>query len=493
MKKSSKWLGTTLSAVLIASLLSPAYGSAAVQADRSGMTAKDLTGHWAQASVQKWLSSGLIQGYPDHTFSPNAEITRAEFVSLLNHLFGFTAQSKEDYTDVPADSWFESAFSIAREAGYYTGYPGNAAKPAESLTRQDAAVLLARAFEISENDTAPTLFFPDQENIGVYAREAVRALSGYFQGYPNGTFRPEEPITRAEIVTLIDKLVSAYYPAAGTFTAGKIQGSAVVNHGGVVLKDAVIQGNLYLAPGIGDGEVTLDHVTVQGTTFIEGGGAHTVIVKDSDLGSVLVNRRDGQVHVQLSGTTHIEQLTANSPSQLDAGDSSIIDSAEFNQPVQLSLGAGASIASLEPRRRCLHRFPEREPVGRRHRNHRHGQHQAGGDPRQRHHAERQGASVWNDQHLRWSSQCKPCAFRKHGRRRQLSGQHRRRFQFRRERKRQRRWQWRRSGGKRHDRQPDGCSGNRPHQIAVCLFEPAPRQEHPVRPAACHDRRNVHHG
>ncbi|KHF34571.1 hypothetical protein CM49_03179 [Paenibacillus sp. P1XP2] len=61
MKKSSKWLGTTLSAVLIASLLSPAYGSAAAQTDLSGIIAKDLTGHWAQASVQKWLSSGLIQ------------------------------------------------------------------------------------------------------------------------------------------------------------------------------------------------------------------------------------------------------------------------------------------------------------------------------------------------------------------------------------------------------------------------------------------------
>ncbi|KHF34570.1 Mannan endo-1,4-beta-mannosidase precursor [Paenibacillus sp. P1XP2] len=252
-------------------------------------------------------------------------------------MFGFTAQSKEAYTDVPADSWFANAFSIAREAGYYTGYPGNAAKPGEPLTRQDAAVLLARAFEFSGNEAASTLNYPDQEHIGVYAREAVRVLSVYFQGYPNGTLRPEEPITRAEIVTLIDKLVSAYYPAAGTYTAGKIQGSAVVNHGGVVLKDAVIQGNLYLAPGIGDGEVTLDHVTVQGTTFIEGGGAHTVIVKDSDLGSVLVNRRDGQVHVQLA---------ANSPSKLDAGDSSSIDSAEFNQPVQLSLGAGASIASL---------------------------------------------------------------------------------------------------------------------------------------------------
>lgn len=346
MKKSSKWLGTTLSALLIASLVSPAYGSAAAQTDLSGIIAKDLTGHWAQASVQKWLSSGLIQGYPDHTFRPNAEITRAEFVSLINHLFGFTAQSKEAYADVPADSWFANAFSIAREAGYYTGYPGNAAKPGEPLNRQDAAVLLARAFEFSGNGTASSLPYPNQEHIGVYAREAVQALSGYFQGYPNGTFRPEVPITRAEIVTLIDKLVSAYYPAAGTYTTGKIQSSAVVNHGGVILKDAVIQGNLYLAPGIGDGEVTLDHVTVQGTTFIEGGGSHTVIVKDSDLGSVLVNRRDGQVHVQLSGTTHIGQLAANSPSQLDAGDSSSIDSAEFNQPVQLSLGAGASIASL---------------------------------------------------------------------------------------------------------------------------------------------------
>lgn len=346
MKKSTKWLGSALSAVLIASLLSPAYGSAAVSSDGNGTADKDLTGHWAQAIVQKWLSSGLIQGYPDHTFRPNADITRAEFVSLLNHVFGFTAYSKDAYVDVHADSWFASAFSVAREAGYYTGYPGNAAKPGEPLSRQDAAVLLARAFELSGDEAASPLPYPDQQNIGAYAREAVRALSGMIQGYPDGNFRPAGHVTRAEAVALIDKLVSAYYPAAGTFTAGKIQGSAVVNHGDIVLKDTVIEGNLYLAPGIGDGEVTLDHVTVEGTTFIEGGGAHTVIVQDSNLGTVLVNRRDGQVHVQLLGTTHIGQLKANSPSRLDAGDSSAIDSAEFNQPVQLSLGAGALIGSL---------------------------------------------------------------------------------------------------------------------------------------------------
>ncbi|GIO33443.1 MULTISPECIES: glycosyl hydrolase [Paenibacillus] len=346
MNASTKWLSTALSAVLFASLLSsPVNGTAASQTTGGSKAADDIAGHWAQASIQKWKGNALIQGYPDGTFHPNGEITRAEFVSLLNQLFGFAAQSKEAFADVPADAWFANAFSSAREAGYYKGYPGNEAKPNRPLTRQDAAVLLARAFELGASEAASPLPYSDREKIGAYAREAVRTLSGIFQGYPNGTFRPEGHISRAEVFTLIDKLVSTYYPAAGTFSAGKISGNAVVNHGDVVLKDAVIQGNLYLAPGIGDGRITLDHVTVQGTLFIEGGG-QIVILKDSVLRTVLINRRDGQVQVQLSGTTRIGQLTANSASRLDAGDASTIDSAEFNRAVQLNLGAGASVTSL---------------------------------------------------------------------------------------------------------------------------------------------------
>lgn len=344
MNSSTKWLSTALSAVLFASLLSPAHGSAASQTTGGSAAANDIPGHWAEASIQKWEGSGLIRGYPDGTFRPNAKITRAEFVSLLNHLFGFRAPSKESFADVPGDAWFASAFQSARAAGYYTGFPGNTAKPNHPLTRQDAAVLLARAFELSSNEAASSPSYPDQEKISGYAREAVRSLSGIFQGSPGGSFRPEEPITRAEVVTLIDKLVRAYYPAAGTFTPGEIQGHVVINHGDVVLKDAVIQGNLYLAPGIGDGGITLDHVTVQGTVLIEGG--QNIVLKDSKLRTVLVHRADGQVQTQASGTTHIGQFTANSASSLEAVDASAIDSAEFNRPVRLNLGAGASIASL---------------------------------------------------------------------------------------------------------------------------------------------------
>lgn len=359
MSKSKKWLGTALSAALTVSLVAPGVSQAAsaeatasatsaqnAPAAASGTGARDIAGHWAEKSLRKWESYGLVHGYADHTFRPDAEITRAEFVSIVNHLFGFSAQSATAFNDVPATAWYANALSIARQAGYFKGLPGNLAKPTDKISRQDAVVLLAQALELSQPEDAGALTFKDKEQIRAYALASVQALSGAISGYSDGTFRPDGPISRAEAVSLIDKLVPAFYAEKGTFSGGTIAGHAIVAGSGVVLSDAVIEGNLYLAPGIGDGEATLNNVTVKGVTFVSGGGGQPIILNGSKLGEVRVNRQDGGVRLSARGATEIRSLIADSPSKIELGEGAKVENAKLNRAAEFDVAAGASIASL---------------------------------------------------------------------------------------------------------------------------------------------------
>ena len=308
----------------------------------------DTLQHWAKDSIAKWGASGVLSGYPDSTFHPDQHLTRAEFVTILNRVFGFYAKSDASFSDVKPSSWYADALSIAREAGYYEGFPGNEAHAGDAISRQDAVTLLARIFSLAASESASsTPNFSDGAQIRAYAKTAVDALSGILSGYEDGSFRPQNSLTRAEFVTLINKLVAGYYAAAGQTDGGEAAGNVVVNHEGVTLKNAVVNGNLYLTAGIADGEVKLDGVTVKGKTFIAGGGPNTVILNNSTLGEVVVNRKEGQVRVKATGSTRIAQITVDSASKLELGEGVKIESATLNRPVTLQIAAGASIDALQ--------------------------------------------------------------------------------------------------------------------------------------------------
>lgn len=159
-------------------------------------------------------------------------------------------------------------------------------------------------------------------------------MSGILSGYPDGTFRPNDPITRAEVVTIVDRLVSGYYNTAGTFTGGDIHGNIVINQSGVELKNVAASGNLYLTSGIGDGEGVLENVTVQGNVLISGGGEHSIHLKNSKLAVVKVNRPEGKVRIVIEDRTVITQLTIDSASIIEVGSGSTID--------QLVIGNGVT-------------------------------------------------------------------------------------------------------------------------------------------------------
>ncbi|NGZ77055.1 glycosyl hydrolase [Saccharibacillus alkalitolerans] len=319
--------------------------------------------HWAGESIDRWKESGIVQGYGNGNFGPDRQITRAEMASMINRLFGFAESSPNPFSDVPEGAWYARDLSAARQAGYYQGFPGNKAKADTSMNRQDAAVLLASVFSLSPAENG-TVSFADESEISAYASRSVQAMNGLLNGYPDGSFRPKAPITRAETVTLFDRLVSRYYAEAGTVTGGAIAGNALVNRSGVVLKDARIAGNLYLTPGIGNGDAELDNVIVDGTVYVAGGGEQSIHFKNSKLRHVIVNRPGGSVRVSAEGSSTIERLSVETPSQIEVQSGAAVGTAVIGGgAVGTAITLKGTIDRLEVRAASVTRNGQPVPEG----------------------------------------------------------------------------------------------------------------------------------
>ncbi|QSF44730.1 S-layer homology domain-containing protein [Paenibacillus tianjinensis] len=195
MKKALRGLMTGLLGV---TMLFGALGSVS-----AAPAAKDIQGHWAQNQLQDWLNKGYLQGYADGTVKPNKPITRGEYVALVNRLFGFTETASIAFKDLKSSNWAYSEVAKAVKAGYIGGYENNTFRSASPLTRQEAAVITAKLLSLDTSNTSLT--FKDSAQIASWAKGAVAAAAAknIINGYPDGTFGPKRPLTRAEAVGII--------------------------------------------------------------------------------------------------------------------------------------------------------------------------------------------------------------------------------------------------------------------------------------------------
>lgn len=119
-KKAAKW-------VLVASLAFPV--SAGLSGPETARAAADVAGHWAKTEITNWQDLELSEGYPDGTFRPDASITRAEFVALVNRVFRLKDKASVDFSDVKAGDWHYDEFAKARVAGVVSGYEDGTLRP----------------------------------------------------------------------------------------------------------------------------------------------------------------------------------------------------------------------------------------------------------------------------------------------------------------------------------------------------------------------------
>ena len=150
-------------------------------------------------------------GYDNGTVGPMNQITRAEVATIFFRLMDDSFRSQywstvSGFSDVTAGKWFNNAVSTATNAGKLTGYPDGTFRPNQSITRAEFAAIAVRFLSDEVQGVSGGNF---SDTAGHWAADAIgrAAAAGWIAGYPDGTFRPNAPITRAEAATIINNML----------------------------------------------------------------------------------------------------------------------------------------------------------------------------------------------------------------------------------------------------------------------------------------------
>lgn len=152
-----------------------------------------------------------IYGYEDGTVRPNASITRAEVAAIFYRLLKTEVRSEYytlncAYPDVPEDAWYRTEVATMTNMGIVKGYPDGTFRPDDPITRAELSTILARFVEENKLKVRETAF---SDIDGHWAEKEIRRIEEYswIEGYPDSTFRPDNPITRAETVTMVNRML----------------------------------------------------------------------------------------------------------------------------------------------------------------------------------------------------------------------------------------------------------------------------------------------
>ena len=143
----------------------------------------DVNGHWSEAHIDYWTDKGSVSGYDDSTFKPDSSITRAEVAQMLMNIFQLTGEGN-GFTDVNPTDWYYAAVMAAQKLGIFEGYEDGSFRPNNKITRQECLVLIARITNTKENAEYANKF-ADAADISGWAKGAVGGLleAGILSGY----------------------------------------------------------------------------------------------------------------------------------------------------------------------------------------------------------------------------------------------------------------------------------------------------------------------
>ncbi|MDD4834337.1 MAG: S-layer homology domain-containing protein [Lutispora sp.] len=171
------------------------------------MNLLDIEGNWAASYIQKLYEAGIVFPKEGNMYKPGDSITRAEFAAYLANAIGLgKTEGNGNYKDVSYENPYAGYIEAASEAGLIQGYNGYF-YPEQSITRQDAAVIIMRALKLLNKniETYTILNFRDKNTIADYAIESVKLVYelNIMKGKPDNLFAPKDFTTRAEAAKII--------------------------------------------------------------------------------------------------------------------------------------------------------------------------------------------------------------------------------------------------------------------------------------------------
>jgi hypothetical protein len=183
-------------------------------------TFNDIANHWAKTDIEILASKKIILGVTEISFMPEKQITRAEFAAILVRALGLAIEEPiTSFGDVKTTDWFAPSVAAAVHANLVTGYDNHTFVPNGTITRQEMAVMLARAIKYAGGITAPAMSssqqipaiknFTDGTKISSWASQDIEQLlsNGIIAGVTNNQFEPGSPVTRAQVATALRRML----------------------------------------------------------------------------------------------------------------------------------------------------------------------------------------------------------------------------------------------------------------------------------------------
>lgn len=252
--------------------------------------------HWASAAIDKWTSNGVITPKSQNELAPNEFMTRAEVADTLNNLL-----SKKDvattvlsrYSDVDDTTPFAQAIANCTQYNIFEGNTDGTFRPNDNISREQFITVLCRLLVLT-GDIESVTVFSDHADISAYARSYLNGLysTGRLNGYPDGEVKPLRNVSRAEATKLIDNIVDKYITVPGAYT---------VEEGDIVI------------------------VTTNGDITITGSGAERIVFTNEakatlPSGTNIVNRSGGTL--KINGQSVFQQGNSTAPTPVSGTSSS---------------------------------------------------------------------------------------------------------------------------------------------------------------------------
>jgi hypothetical protein len=290
--------------------------------------------HWANGVIAKWSGDdyGVLQGNGDGTFAPSRGITLGELATILSKTFGYTERTAAEVSPAWADEAVEKAIAAGVVAKTVT------VDASAAITREQAIRYIAIAYSVAPIEGETT--FADNAAIGAEYKPYINAFQklGYVVGKGNGVFDPKASYTRAEAMQVIENTTAEI--ADGDISDKIYSNSLIVRKSGVTLKDATVNGDLIIGQGVGDGDVTLDNVTVEGRLIAYGGGSNSIHITGNSKIYLIISAKDfgEQISYRVEGNAEVYKIETTQGTKIVIfGDVQSVDVAE-NASVTLVAG-----------------------------------------------------------------------------------------------------------------------------------------------------------
>ena len=314
-----------------------------VGASAAEPTYGDTAGHWAEASIERWSGYGIIQG-SNVKFDPDGQLTCAQLATILARLLKLPAAKDAGFIDNPADAWYYDAINRCAAAGILKGNGDGTVTPNASITRERAMVMLARALGIEPLSRPDLSKYADVAQVSPYAQGYLAALieAGIVGGVTADRLAPQDNITRAATVTILDRAIQTYADKAG---------AAVSASGGLVL---VVADDVTVSGTIGRLLIPTDNIVVivSGSKNIGSiaitGNHSTVILDNATADDVTISGVGSKVETK--NGSHIKNIALTesaSGAVVAAGSGTTIDNVANSAPGAAVTGSGTvkSVAS----------------------------------------------------------------------------------------------------------------------------------------------------